>query len=197
MEVLAAALLAGACAGLTALAIRWRSRRGRAAVAATAAAEAVSDAPARDQLEDLRLEDLVLYEGLELRVAGLARCEERELRWCEVRLLDGDTERWLLMRPEDPDAAAVGQRLADLGLGPQPSEALEHDGKVYQLERCGQAQASAEGDLAGVLTDAGCGYLDYRRPGPDRLWIRHGPRGTTCFGGQRVGRHLLCVLPAS
>jgi len=196
MEVLAAVLLAGACAGLATLAMRWRARRGRAATTAAEAAAGGGE-PARDQLEGLRLEDLVLYEGLELRVAGLACCEERELQWREVRLVDGDVERWLLVRPQDPDAALVGERIPDLGLGPQPSEALEHAGKVYQLDRCGRAQVSGEGDLAGVLTDAGCAYWDYRRPGPDRLWIRHGLQGTVSFRGQRVGRHLLCVLPGS
>jgi hypothetical protein len=198
MELVTAVLLESACATMAALAIRWSASRARRAAAAPRTEPEDPEAqPGRDQLEQLRLGDVILYDGQELTVAGVALCEEREQRWHEARLVDGERERWLLVRPQDPDAAVVGERTADLGLGAEPSEALEHDGNVYQLERCGQAEVSGEGDLAGQLSDGEYRYWDYRRPGADRLWIRRGPRGTVSFAGQRVGRHLLTLLPGS
>jgi len=206
MEVVTAVLLASACATVAALAVRWTARRARRASAAAPAetpadgagpGEAAAGPSGRDQLEQIHLQDVLLYDSLELTVTGLVRCQEREQRWFEARLVDGERERWLVVRPQDPDAAVVGERTADLGLGSEPSEALEHDGKVYQLERCGQAQVGGEGELGGDLADGEYRYWDYRRPGADRLWIRRGPQGTVSFAGQRVGRHLICLLPGS
>jgi hypothetical protein len=201
MELVTAVLLASACATVAALAVRWSARRARRAAGAPRPAEpAAADTegqPCRDQLEQLRLGDVILYDGQELTVAGLALCEEREQRWHEARIVDGERERWLVVRPQDPDAAVIGERTADLGLGAEPSEALEHDGKVYQLERCGQAEVCGEGDLGAQLSDGEYHYWDYRRPGADRLWIRRGPNRTVSFAGQRVGRHLVCLLPGS
>jgi hypothetical protein len=207
MEVVTAVLLASACATLAALAVRWNARRARRLsvpavetppeAAGTGEGQAATGPSARDQLEQICLQDIVLHDGMELTVAGVARYEERELAWSEVRVVDGEKERWLVVRPQDPDAVIVGERTAELGLGSEPSEALEHEGKVFQLERCGQAQVSGEGELGGDLADGEYRYWDYRRPGADRLWIRRGPQGTVSFAGQRVGRHLVCLLPGS
>lgn len=195
MEIITALLVASACAAVAAGAVRWRARR-RGGPGTGERGALPAAAAARDVLENIRLQDVVLLDGMELVVTGLARFEERERHWFECRLLDGKVERWLLVQPQDPDAAIAGERVAP-ELGAEPSEAVEHDGKVFHLERCGHAEVSGQGDLGGVVVSGQCATWDYRRPGPDRLWVRRGPAGTATFAGQRVGRHLICVLPGS
>ena len=198
MECIVAALVIGGCTALGALAVRWRRRRARATTPQPPEVPPLSiadGAPSSDGrgLDGLFPGDVLLHDGMDLIVTGIARLTDGAQSWCECRLEDGERERWLIVPADDADCV-VGQRLPPDELVGEPSNSLEHAGQIYTLSRYGRASVSLVGELAGGLTTGDdCRYWDYTRPGADRLWIRR----TVGFAGQRVPRHLLTLLPGS
>jgi len=195
MEVLLALLVAGGCAALGTLALAAHRRQRRGAVASSAGPGAAGSEPGCEarELDELRAGDVVLHDSLDLFVTGGVRLDEREVTWIEHRLQDEGQPRWLVVRATDLEHALLGAPI-ELELGAEPSECVEHERKVYRLERCGQALASCSGETP-PLQDGECRFWDYARPGADRLWVREQGQVRCCVAGQRVRRHLLCVLP--
>jgi hypothetical protein len=199
MECLVTALLIGGCTALGALAVCWRRRRARAAAPAQSdelrpfVSTEGTPVPEGRGLDDLFPGDVLLHDGLDLIVAGVARCTDGPMGWCECRLQDGKLERWLIVRADDPEHVTVGELLPPDELSGEPSDSLEHSGQIYSLVRRGRATVSLVGELVDGLAAGECHYWDYSRPGADRLWIRRG----AIFAGQRIPRHLVTLLPGS
>jgi hypothetical protein len=195
MEYLIAALVVGGCAAIGTLAVRWRQRRARASSSTAAAASAGRESLDGRELDHLRPGDVVLHEGLDLVVAGVARLTEGATCWTEARIDDGASERWLIVRPGDPDCVLVGRLLppASVALGSEPSESIEHDGQIYTLQRHCHAVVTISGELGEGLAGGELACWDYGRPGSARLWVR----GEQVFVGERVRRHLVVSLPGS
>jgi len=191
--VLAALIAVGGCVALS----TWRFVRRRAS---TRAARLPASSPAPEEprgLEDLRPADVLVHDRTDLIVSGVARFVEGAELWQECRAEGDAGERWLVVRPSDPEFLWIGARKADVLSGTPPPASLEHEGKIYQLERVGRASVTAAGELGGSISAFECHYWDYSRPGADRLWIRRGPSGCSTFQGQRVKRHLVSLLPGS
>jgi hypothetical protein len=201
MEVLIAALVVSGCAALGTLAVRWRRRRARAGELAAEEARPRSASPTGREsldgreLDHLREGDVVLHDGLDLVVSGVARLTEGATCWTEARLADGSDERWLVVRPSDLDCVVVGRLLprGAVVLGLEPSESMEHDGRIYSLQRHGYAAVAIAGELADGVPSGECRFWDYGLPGSGRLWVR----GEQVFVGERVRRHLVVSLPGS
>jgi hypothetical protein len=197
LELILALLVAG---GFAALGVSTLKRRRRLVEHARGEQLRLEAAAEPRGLEALRPEDVLLHDRLELLVAGVASFAHAAARcWQECRAADGRAERWLVIDDDDPEHLLIGERIESPGLEAscEPSEQLDLDGTIFKLERCGQASVSLIGDLGSRLGVGEHGFWDYARPGADRLWLRRGPGGWSCFRGRRVGRHLVTFLPGS
>jgi hypothetical protein len=187
MEILLAVLIGG-CAVAGVYALRRRRRRSRG--------EAATPPPVQERgLGELRPDDVVIVDGRDWIVKGVARLTEGLDSWIEARLADGGEERWLIVRPDDPDAVLYGTPGADPGVGENPSESLDDRGKVLRLRRHGRAEVKPTGDLGDHFPEGECGYWDYDRPGEDCAWIRGGGQRWIYVFGDRIGRHMTRFLP--
>lgn len=193
MEILFGIVVGGGCValGLWAMA-RRRGKRARAAAEDPIAPE---QAVAARGLEQIQPDDVVTSGHDDWVVLGVARLQETGATWWECRLDDAGRESWLIVDPRDPDGVILGAETADPGIGDHPSEAVEHGGRVFRLERLGRARVVGAGDVGPLHAAAECSYWTYRRVGDDRLWLRRGSGAIACFVGERVPRHLVSVLP--
>ncbi len=196
MELLIPALILSGCAAVVGglrLARAWRGRGGRPAEPAVALAAAGRG------VEDPRPQDVVILDGQDYLVSGVARLADGRQAWCECLLQDGLRSRWLLVPAGDPGWLTAGQPAQAAALAERPTELLEVGGEIYRLHRRGVAEVQqAEGDLGGRYQGHRVEYWDYRRPGAGRLWVRReaGAAALT-VAGQRLRRHLLGFLPGS
>lgn len=193
MEILLAVLIGG-CAAAGVYALRRRRRRSKAEASSSAAAP--SSAHERG-LGELQPDDIVIVDDRDWIVTGVVRLTEGLDSWIEARLVDGGEERWLIVRPDDPDAVLYGTPGSDPGVGQTPSESLDDRGRVLRLRRHGRAEVKLEGDLGDHFPEGECGYWDYDRPGEDCAWIRGSGQRWLYVFGDRIGRHMTRFLPGS
>ncbi|MCC6746643.1 MAG: DUF4178 domain-containing protein [Deltaproteobacteria bacterium] len=189
MEVLVAMLLAGGCLSLGVHLARRRGRGGTQVQAVAVVAE-----PSEPSLAALKPEDVLVLDGRDLIVKGVAVLRDGTRHWCEVRADDGSGESWVVVHAEDQDGALVGRLVAGLVAAGEPPEMLEHEGAVYRLQRSGHAEVEVAGAV-GFSAGEGA-YWEYARVGASRIWIRRFGRYYRCFAGERVARHLFEILPA-
>lgn len=202
MEIFIAVALASGIAA--AAGYVWRRRKkNKAADAGGEGAPDVSDAPPQlpertePGLDNLRPDDVVMVEGRDFIVAGVARVAEPAAPYSrECRLDDAGDEAWLVVCGGSR-WVLYGNRV-ELTVSNPPSELLDHQGEVYRMEHRGQVTfAGVAGEMGELPTDK-CGYWEYTRPGADRLWLRKGGGDRfLVFVGQRLQRHLVTVLPGS
>lgn len=196
--IIAAALVSGiaAAAGYV-----WRRRKQRAS---GNAGEGDDGAPTPAQLPErteaglanLRPDDVVMVEGRDFIVAGVARVAEPSAPFSrECRLDDAGHEAWLVVA--GTKWVLYGSRV-EMAVSNPPSELLDHQGEVFRMEHRGQVTfAEVTGDLGEMPTDR-CDYWEYVQPGSDRLWLRRGGGDQfLVFVGQRLRQHLVTVLPGS
>jgi len=189
MELILALLLGGGCVAVGGWALRRRRRRRQ---------PVVSEESLGRGLDDLRPDDVLTHDGGDWMVSGVAQLMEAGVTWIECRLEDASREGWIVVHPGDADAALVGERVADFAVaGDRPSDSLDHQGKVFRLERFGRATVEVTGELDGRYGQGECGYWNYRRPGDGRVWFRQSGESWSYFSGRRVPRHLIGFLPGS
>ena len=201
MEIFIAVALASGIAA--AAGYVWRRRKKSKAGEAggdqeTAAADVPPQLPERAEagLDNLRPDDVVMVEGRDFIVAGVARVAEPAAPYSrECRLDDAGDEAWLVVCGGDK-WVLYGSRV-ELTVSNPPSELLDYQGKVFRLEHRGQVTfAKVAGDMGELPTDQ-CGYWEYTQPGSDRLWLRKGGDRFWAFVGQRLRAHEVTVLPGS
>lgn len=201
MELIIAALILGGCAVGAALGVRKHRKKAAAVSEAAPAARQLAERT-EITIEQLRPDDVVMVEGTDYIVAGVARvsADEPDAPWVlECRLDDAGQEAWLVVRRERASSCVLyGKRVEQLAVGDPPSELLDYQGEVFRLKRRGQvALTSTEGDLGPGFPADKCRYWEYQQPGSGRLWLRRGGGEPLVFVGQRVRRHLVTVLPGS
>lgn len=197
MEILiAVALVSGiaAAAGYV-----WKKKKkGKAAAAADDTGEPNALLPERTEatLENLRPDDVIMVEGRDFIVAGVARVAESQAPYTrECRLDDAGDEASLVV--------CSGSRWVLYGspvtmnVSSPPTELLDHQGEVFRMEHRGQLTfAEVTGDMGPLPTDT-CDYWEYVQPGADRLWLRRQGDQLLVFVGQRLRQHEVTVLPGS
>lgn len=186
MELL---LLAGLLAsGLTSIALVARRRRRRREGRASADSSASLDEPRT--FEEPRPGDVIVFDDGDSLVQGVVRLAEGNRGWVECRLLDVSEERWIVVRPDDRSGLVVGRRIEGLPLRDAPPESIDYQGRIYRLERYGEARAEVDGD-AGAYAAGETEFWDYRGTGSERLWIRRASGAFRSFAGRRDPRHMV------
>ncbi len=146
-------------------------------------------------LDSLRPGDVLLHEGKDLIIAGVAHFSQGRTHWQECFFDERHGERWMAVRADDPEHVVLGLRVQELPLGDKPPGVLEHEEKIYRLRKRGEAQVELEGAAWEDLAAGSCRYWRYSRSGVDRLWIYRGAERQLILAGQRVKRHLITLLP--
>ncbi len=200
MEILIAVALASGIAA--AAGYVWRKRKkGKAAAAGGegGGADAPKQLPERTDpgLDDLRPDDVIMVEGRDFIVAGVARVAEPSAPYSrECRLDDAGDEAWLVVCGSDAAWVLYGSPV-EMTVSDPPSELLDHHGEVFRMEHRGQlTYAEVTGDMGDLPTDK-CSYWEYTQPGADRLWLRRAGARFLVFVGQRLRGHEVTVLPGS
>lgn len=192
MEVLLTVLLAAGAASLGALLLGQRSRS-----EGVQGGQRQLARPGTRELSQLMVGDLVVGDGQDLLVVEVWRCRQGQRSWRECRLQTDDAQRWLILPPDDPTGALLGEPVALPLVDHQPPESFDHGGEIYRLERSGQASVVIDrrGASGTVLASVDC--WSYGRPGQRRLWIRRNTTEVLMFAGRRLERFSFEVLPAS
>ena len=201
MEIIIAVALASTIAAAAGYAWRRKKRRASGEAGGPGDPGAAPQLPERAEpgLDNLRPDDVVMVEGRDFIVAGVAEVDEPSAPYSrECRLDDAGDEAWMVVcGGPGSEWVLYGSRVQMTVTNP-PSELLDHDGEVFRMEHRGQlSYRKVTGDM-GDLPAGKCNYWEYVQPGSDRLWLRHG--GGDQFMvvvGQRLRRHLVSVLPGS
>lgn len=130
-------------------------------------------APARRTVADLKVGDIVRYRMLpenNFTVTGFIDYRENGYSWREVRLVDGDTLRWLGIEEEDFEVELTMWREIDLpiGISGQIPQEIQHAGKNYRQDESGTARATLAGQT-GTRQERECRYWDYKAVGAGGL----------------------------
>ncbi|MCA9667266.1 MAG: DUF4178 domain-containing protein [Myxococcales bacterium] len=189
--LLLAGLLASGLGSLALYARRRKRQRQQHDSAEQARADVLSEPRDVDQA---RPGDVVVLDEGDSLVQGVVRFGEGARSWIECRLLDVSVERWIVVRPDDSSGLVVGERIDGLPLRGEPPEAIDHDGRIYQLERYGEARIEVEGDAGGYAVGE-LEFWDYRCTGSERLWIRRSGNAFRSFAGRRDPRHMIEFIP--
>ena len=103
-------------------------------------------------VRNLRPGDIIQRDGRDYLVEGTVSFDEDGHRWVAGRLVDADTELWLVVGMERAGSASM--RLMELDRGVEvsgyPPEALDAGGTRYALAKRGTATARMSGDVAGL-----------------------------------------------
>lgn len=124
-------------------------------------------------IRDLRVGDVVTYDGREYLVEGAINYDEAGHRWVAGRMVDIDSEKWLLVGLERVGADTVRVAdVTDLDVSGYPPETMVVDGTRYNLDKRGTATAKATGE-----TDVISGNLSSNSVHRCRWWRYEGTGG--------------------
>jgi len=97
---------------------------------------------------DLRVGDVVMYDGRDFIVEGVIRYDEAGHHWSMARIVDGDSDQWLLVGLERSGASS--KRLlapnSEIELNGYPPEVIMVAEERYTFDKRGTATASLDGD---------------------------------------------------
>jgi hypothetical protein len=156
-------------------------------------------------LRDVRPNDVVQHAGRDYLVEGIVSYDEDGHTWRAARLLDGATERWLLVGLERGAAMTVRmlESAPGLELSGYPPEALETGGTTFKLAGRGTATATVEGDLPGLPSPPGegasvrCRWWRYAAAGPRTLIVEQWCDSYRALAGETVRADEVELLGAS
>ncbi len=194
MEFFVVALVAGGVLGLTAQLFRRRRRRvsehGTDSGAIDASPLRLGSGGGERGLEALRPGDILVNEPHDYMIGEVTVFVEGMRRWQECALDEGAA--WLYADVAD-GLFVVGRSVELPALVGEPSEAIDFEGRVYRLERCGEARATSGDDSVYDVR-----YWRYERPGSERIWIRRRLGGEArVFVGRVIPEHFLDLLVGS
>jgi hypothetical protein len=129
--------------------------------------------PGRRTVANLKVGDIVRYRMLpenNFTVTGFIDYRENGYTWREVRLVDGDSVRWLGIEEEDFEVELTMWREVELpfGIAGQIPREIQHAGKTYQQQESGIARALLTGQT-GNRQELECRYWDYKAVGASGL----------------------------
>lgn len=158
-------------------------------------------------LREVRVGDVVQYEGRDFLVEGVLVFDEDGHRWNAARALDGRDERWIVtgMERAGPGKTRVLRHVPDLELAGYPPDTLVSDGVRYVLDKRGTATAKVYGDTgaAGIggtqPADAvlRCRWWRYESTGDDCMIVEHWGESFRALAGRIAGPGDLDMIPGS
>lgn len=158
-------------------------------------------------VRDLRVGDIIQYEGHDFLVEGTIHYDEDGHRWVAGRLVDGDDVRWLVVGMDRVGSGAMRLLRTDdeLEVSGYPPEAIAHAGQRYVLDKRGTATVRTSGD-AGILPGnqelspesvARCRWWRYETAGKECLLVEQWSGAFRALRGSTVSPGELEMIPGS
>jgi hypothetical protein len=158
-------------------------------------------------IRDLRVDDVVQYDGRDFLVEGVIRYEEAGHRWLMGRMIDGRDIRWLLVGLEraGQGSARMLQDVGDLELSGYPPEVLVRGDTRYSFDKRGTATTSISGESGGLAGGGGelagtvqrCRWWNYEGAGRACLLVEQWGDDYRALEGRAVSEADLEMMPGS
>lgn len=158
-------------------------------------------------LRDLRVGDIVQYEGRDFLVEGVVLFDEDGHRWLSARVLDGRDERWVVAGMERAGTSRIRvlAHQPDIELSGYPPETLVAGGNRYALDKRGTATARLYGDVGEVGqasqnpadTVVRCRWWRYESPGEACLIVEQWGDLYRALVGRIAGQSDIEMFPGS
>ena len=158
---------------------------------------------------DLRVDDIVQYNGQDFLVEGVIRYDEAGREWSMAYIVDGKESYWLLVGLDRSGSASkrLLQRTDELELAGYPPELLIVGPDRYNFDKRGTATASLSGNT-GTLGNSGnadsnsgsahrCRWWNYQSAGDKALLVEQWGDDYRVLVGQIVGDTDLDMMPGS
>ena len=130
-------------------------------------------------ISDLRVGDVITYDGSTFLVEGTLHYDEDGHRWAAGRIVDGDDVQWLVVGMERVGSGSVRILTPDdeLDVSGYPPETIVHGGVRYVLDKRGNATVKPEGDTGQVPGAVGLSAESVSRC----RWWRYDTAGQGCL----------------
>jgi hypothetical protein len=156
-------------------------------------------------VRDLRVGDVIQHQGRDYLVEGTISYDEAGHRWVAGRLVDGDSELWLIVGMERAGTDTVSvAAVSSLEISGYPPETLLEGADRYNLERRGTATAKATGEtdvLAGkdLSRDSvhRCRWWKYDGAGGKSLFVEQWGDSFRVLRGESISMSDLDMMPGS
>ncbi len=205
--LLIALLIAGGAVTVGGLALS--AKRRRAAGESTALLTGGDARLLERTVNDLRVGDVIQYEGRDYLVEGVVAYDEDGHRWSAGRLVDGKDVLWLVAGMERLGSKESIRLLTtddDLELSGYPPETLVREDVRYNLDTRGTASAKFSGDVGKLPGKRGdpsldtverCRWWRYESVGEDSLIVEQWSGEYRAMRGKRISRELVEMIPGS
>ncbi len=160
-------------------------------------------------IDDLRVGDVVQYDGRDFLVEGVVAYDEDGHRWTAARMVDASDVRWVVVglgRAGTRASVRLVQVDPAIELSGYPPETIDAGGIRFALENRGTASARLAGELGdlpgkraetGLETIERCRWWRYEGPGSDTLVVEQWGGEYRALRGQRLPDGVLELIPGS
>lgn len=150
---------------------------------------------ARPDPRDLKVGDVVAFEGRDYVVRGTIRLDQSGYSWEEHLLDDARRRVWLSVEDDEGLELCLWDRVSGSALDPGPAT-VGYDGLEFRLTERGRATFRSEG-ATGTAASGDMEYVDYAA-GDDRLsFERFGQTSWEVSRGRVVGERELTIYPVT
>lgn len=156
---------------------------------------------------DLRLGDVIMYDGADYIVEGVIRYDEAGHRWSMARIVDGSNDRWLLVGLERTGSASKSllRPTNEVELAGYPPELIVIGDERYDFDKRGTATTALEGDtgsLGGTSQQTSgtahrCRWWNYSAAGPKALLVEQWGDDYRVLVGTKVSDSEIEMMPGS
>jgi hypothetical protein len=158
-------------------------------------------------LAQLRVDDIIQYNGQDFLVEGVIRYDEAGHEWSMSNMVDGKDNFWLLVGLERSGSASkrLLQPTKEVDMNGYPPELLVIGDDRYDFDKRGTATASLDGNtgtLSGGSSNGGasvhrCRWWNYQAPGDKALLVEQWGDDYRILVGRSVGDTELDMMPGS
>jgi hypothetical protein len=157
-------------------------------------------------IADLRVGDILTYEGKDFLVEGVVEYDEDGHRWNAGRMVDGDVKHWAVIGMERGGAFIIRLMREDTSVDVEgyPPETLLVGEARFSLDKRGAATATMKGDTGlgrpnseGLETSERCRWWLYDTPGEDTLIVEQWGNEFRVLRGAKVEREAIDMMPGS
>jgi hypothetical protein len=143
---------------------------------------------------ELRIGDIVQYQGRDWVVEGKLVYDQQGFTWLDYMLQDKDEIRWLSVEEDDWVTVSLLAPVTDLEVSTDPPQALSYAGVSYHRKESGTATMRREGNPRRPHAEQ-CRYFDYEGPDKKVLSVEDWAGDVEVTAGTIIAPTTLTILP--